>query len=181
MANIFIFPIIACLLLSSCKKGGLCEDDELNLQRIDYNGSQLRLDGYYFGEIDEESAPPLANIYYLYHNGIFYTSDADDLEQAESGNISVDVDNVFGQKIKGAWGVFQIDGSTIEIDRWQSRINGCETTIYEKGTILNDTTFVLSRREFRDDGEATTVRDINATFKFVPLPQKPDSSNQFIN
>ncbi|MCA1763810.1 MAG: hypothetical protein ABR574_11405 [Cryomorphaceae bacterium] len=181
MSNTFLFPIIAMLLMSSCEKSGLCEDDELSLEREDYNGSTLNLDGYYYGDVSQNSTPPLVTVYYLYHNGVFYTSDASDLNEAESGNIVVDVENELGKQIKSAWGVFQVEGSTIEIDRWQASTTGCETTIYEKGEILNDSTFVLTRREFRDDGKVTTVQDINATFKFVPLPEKPDSTNSFIN
>lgn len=181
MSNILFIPFIAVFLLSGCGKSGLCEDDELSLARVDYTGNQLRIDGYYYGNQTENSTPPLVDIYYLYRNGVFYTSDASELEQAENGTILVDVENTFSKKIKGAWGVFQINGNLIEIERWQTEISGCESTIYERGNVLNDTTFVLTRREFRDKGKAGKVEEINSTFKFRPLPEKPDSSNSFIN
>lgn len=181
MYNILFLPLIAVFLFSSCEKSGLCEDDELSLTRVNFTGNQLRIDGYYYGNQTENSTPPLVDIYYLYRNGVFYTSDAAELAKAEAGTIYVDIENEFGKKIKGAWGVFQINGTLIEIERWQSRMSGCETTIYERGNILNDTTFVLTRREARENGKAVVVKDINDIFKFQPLPEKPDSSNSFIN
>lgn len=181
MYNIIALPLMAVFLLSGCEKSGLCEDDELSLERIDYYGSQMRIDGYYFGDVNPNSTMPFANIYYFYENGVFFTSEAADLDQAESGAIVVDVENTFGKKIKAAWGVFQVNGSQIKIEHWRSRTNGCETTIYESGNILNDTTFVLIHREHRTNGKVQKVEDINSVFKFRPLPEKPDSSNSFIN
>ncbi len=181
MYNILFLFLMAVFLFSSCEKFGLCEDDELSLERVDYTGNQLRIDGYYFGDVNPNSTKPFANIYYFYENGVFFTSEAANLDQAESGTIVVDIENTFGKKIKGAWGVFQINGSLIEIERWQSRMSGCETSLYERGNILNDSTFVLTRREARENGKAVVVKDINSIFKFRPLPEKPDSSNSFIN
>lgn len=178
MTSKFYLPLFALLLLSRCEKSGLCEDDELTLKKVDYAGNQLSIDGYYFGDITENSTPAYAEIYYLYRNGVFFTSSASLLDDAEAGTIDVPLGP--GNKPKRSFGLFQINGNTIEIDRWQGSVTGCEETIYEKGNIVNDSTFVITRREFREDGEATNVRDVNFTFKFRPLPEKPDSSNSFI-
>lgn len=178
MINIFLLMALI-MSLTNCKEDEMC-DDKLKMQRIDYTGNQLRIDGYYFGDANPSSSMPFANIYYLYRNGIFFTSEAADLDKAQEGTISVDVENSFGKKIKGAWGVFQVSNSMIEIERWQSAINGCETTVYEQGEILNDSTFVITHREFRKNGKATKTVEPNSEFHFRPLPQKPDSTNSFI-
>ena len=167
-------------MLSSCDKNDGCEDDQLSLVQTSYNGNELRIDGYYFGDVTENSDPSLVSVYYFYADGVFFTSESSELSDAEAGTILVDVENDFGKRIKASWGLFRVDSNLIQIERWQSRTNGCETTIYERGTILSDTTFVLSRREFRDNGEAQRTDDLNAMFKFRPLTEKPDSTNSFI-
>lgn len=178
MTNFLIFPMLVILLFSSCDKNSLCEDDELTLEKVDYTGNQLKTNGYYFGDVTENSDPAYAEIYYLYRNGFFFTTGASLLQEAENGTIDVPLGP--GEKAKRSFGLFQIDSNTIVIERWQTRINGCETTIYERGNILNDTTFVITRREFRSDGEPQRTDDLNAVFKFRPLTEKPDSTNTFI-
>lgn len=165
---------------SNCEKNKLCEDDELKLQKEEYIGTDLKVNGYYYGDINENSNMPFANIYYLYKNGVFFTSEASDLDDARSGKINVDIENNFGKKIKAAWGVFQIKGKVLEIERWHSKTNGCESTIYEKCEILNDTTFVIIYREYRDKGKIDKAENPNSLFYFRHLIQKPDSTNSFI-
>ena len=180
MKVMYFLTLLLLLMLTNCEKIGLCKDDELQIRRMNYTGNQLNIDGYYFGDVNSSSPLPSANIYYLYRNALFLTSGAADLDKAELGSIAVDVSNEFGKTIKGAWGVFHVDGSTIEIERWQSSINGCETTVYERGDILNDSTFVIVLREFRKNGKVKRTEEPNSEFNFRPLPQKPDSTNSFI-
>lgn len=99
---------------------------------------------------------------------------------SESGNISVDIENTFGKSIKGVWGIFKIVGSQIEIERYKSSINGCETTIYERGEILNNTSFVLNLRELRRNGRVRSKEEITSRFFFRALTHKPDSTNSFL-
>jgi hypothetical protein len=172
--------IFILVLLSGCERASICKDDDLNLRRIDYSVSQLRTDGYFFGAANPTSSVPFANIYYLYRNGVFFTTEADDLDRAVVGTIEVDIANKFGQQIKSAWGIFQVNGNVIEIERWRSRANGCEGTIYEKGEIVNDSTFLITLREYRDKGKAAKSETPNSVFYFRPLIQKPDSTNNFI-
>ena len=179
MKNLMLL-LIFLSLLTNCKKNIHCNDDELTLERMNYTGNQLNIDGYYYGDADSNNSMPFANIYYLYRNGVFFTSEASDLDKAEAGTITVDFENFFGKTVKGAWGVFQINGNNIEIERWRSRTNGCEITIYERGDILNDSTFVINKREYRNNGKAEKVETPNSIFYFRSLTEKPDSTNNYI-
>jgi len=172
-----IFLIV--ILFSNCEKNDLCKDDELSIARTNHTDS-LKIDGYYFGDVNSNSSMPFANIYYLYTNGLFFTSEASDLDKAKAGTITVDVENNVGKQIKGLWGLFRVSNNTIEIERWRSRPNGCETIIYERGEILNDTTFVIRVREHRTNGEVKLTEIPNSTFSFRPLAEKPDSTNNFV-
>ena len=160
-----------------CKKNILCKDDNLSLQKTTYTGDQLKIDGYFYGEPNSKNN---VRIYYLYSNGVFFDDGIESLEDSQNGTIKVDVSNNLGKQTKGQWGTFSINGNSIEIERWQSNINGCETTIYEKGNIINDTSFVITRREFRERGKSIKTEDPNSTFYFKALPQKPDSTNVFV-
>ena len=179
MRHIFLV-IMVFSLITNCGKRRLCNDDELILQKIDYNGNQIKIGGYYYGDVNKHSSMPYANIYYLYKNGVFFTSEAADLAAAEEGTINVDNENLFGKKIKGVWGVFQIHDSRIEIERWRSRSNGCESTLFEQGDIINDTTFIIVKREYRENGKVSRTEIPNSTFYFRALQSKPDSTNTFI-
>ena len=41
-----ISAIVLAVVFSSCKK--LFEDEELSMERVDYTGTELRTDGYYY-------------------------------------------------------------------------------------------------------------------------------------
>ncbi len=179
MINILVLLMLFSIM-TNCEKDKLCNDDELSLQRNDYNGDQLRIDGYYFGDINRNSSMPFANIYFMYKNGVFFSQGAADLDAAEAGTIDIDVENSFGKQSKGLWGIFKINGDTIEIERWRSTINGCEAILYERADILNDTTFIVRTREYYNNGKIEKEEKPNSTFYFRPLEVKPDSTNNFI-
>ena len=53
---------------SSCdRKMDESLDDKLSLERIDYNGKELRIDGYYFQNYVSDD---YIHIFFLYQNGI---------------------------------------------------------------------------------------------------------------
>lgn len=50
MKKLFYILLFTVLISSvSCKKMNLCEDKELALNRTEYAGYDLRIDGFYFG------------------------------------------------------------------------------------------------------------------------------------
>ena len=174
----YLLTIISVFILSGCGKLGLCTEDELQFPRTAYTGNNLRIDGYFFDEPSPISQ--LVGIYYFYNNGVFFNGGVEVLEDAEASNFVVNVNNEFSKKVKASWGAYRINGSTIEISRWQSEMNGCESTVYSKGEILNDTTFIIRLKEFIEDGDVVHSEAPNEVFHFRPLPQKPDSVNSFI-
>ncbi len=168
---LFAASVLAC----SCNK--LCKGDPLTLLKVAYNGGQIRTDGYYFGNATSDD---LVDIYFLYENGVFFNSGADSLAEAQSATISIDSTNEFSKRVKGAWGVFQVNGTTVEIERWQSSINGCETTVFERGDVLTDSAFIITYREYRSNGQVGLEETPNSLFQFRAIPIKPDSTNPFI-
>lgn len=176
--RVYIWLIVLGILFgTSCEKTKTCKDDNLLVVRENYLSRKIKINGYYFGDLN---ASRNVKIYYLYSNGFFFDGGVEVLENAKDGNIFVDVPNVFPRTVKGAWGVFRVFDNFLEIERWQSSVNGCESTVYERGDILSDTLFIIRKREFRRNGKVVAIEEPNSLFYFRPLPQKPDSTNSFI-
>src|SRR5687768_8153636 len=63
-----VFPILIITIILSafaCKDAVLLKDDELSMQRKDYMGNELRVDGYYFLPYDSDKML----IYFFYRDG----------------------------------------------------------------------------------------------------------------
>ena len=72
-------------------------------------------------------------------------------------------------------GVFHINASSIEFETWTAARD--IITFSNSGTILNDSTFVISKRVNNDFGESESE---NITYHFQEFSPKPDSTNTFI-
>ena len=169
---LFMIQFIGC-----SENSGLCKDDELSNLKQNYTSSELRIDGYYYGEPYSDNE---VRILFFYRNGVFFDSNSEPLENAKNGTITIDIQNSFAKQVKALWGNFMILGSTIQVERWRAVSVGCFKTLYEKGEIKNDTTFVITQREYRNNGKVEKTETTNITFYFRQLPQKPDSTNNFI-
>lgn len=176
-AKILLTCLFFSFMFGCTEKFGLCKDDELSIPRENYSGSQLKVAGYYFGEPYSDNK---VRIYYLYRNGVFFNLNPEPIENAKNGTIRVNIQNSNAKEVKWTWGTFKISGNTIEIERWKANSNGCETTIYEKGEIKNDSTFEIKQREYRDNGKVEKLENPNSIFYFRPLSQKPDSTNKYV-
>jgi hypothetical protein len=177
--KMYILILIAVLgLNASCKKLGLCEDDNLSIVRKDYLGDELRIDGFFI-EYQQDSSEEYTNLKFFYQNGVELGFLDYNNKANNSGDLDIDkIDNSL--KSIGAWGVYNISGKKIEIERYRITINGCRKTTYQEGEIQNDTTFIINRIEYRDGGKIESVETPNSTFYFRPLDTKPDSTNSFI-
>jgi hypothetical protein len=172
-----LFLIYAILFIQSCKKL-TCKDDNLTIVRTDNNSDKLRLNGYYYGDISGINAE-YPNIYLLYQNGIFANANSFGLSDAETGNVLLN-SPLLMCKHKGDWGVYKIDGDNIEIEDWVSRSCGGVGIFYEKGIILNDTTFKITYWRRSVGGDIEKEEDVDAVFRFQHYSPKPDSIISFI-
>lgn len=161
------------LIMSSCN----CDDDELSLTRMEYIGTELRTDGYFYSEID--TAEPWVDIYFFYKNGVILYGESPSISQIPNFEIdyaSGDYHNRV-KDIKYYWGVFKILGNEIEFERWYPGDPPLEVFV-RAGTIIDNETFHITR-SYRQDGTDEKVRD--ELFKFKAFSPKPDSTNTFID
>jgi hypothetical protein len=169
------------LVMPSCKKIDLFQDDELTLSRQDYTGNQLRIDGYYYFEYINSSID-YVSILFLYKNGIILSggasllSELPDLEESyRNGTFYNHIKN-----IKFGWGVHQIEGSKIKFEQWYPSEKPYKTYVSE-GAILNDTTFQITQSYRNQDGKRTEVDSKSEIYHFREFSPKPDSTNNFIH
>lgn len=174
-----IIPVLLTLLFLSCGKGlRTCKDMELSIPRHDYIGSLIKVEGYFYHDLNTSDN---AEVYFLYRNGIVNDWGSVSKEDAKNGTFTTNISGFTLKDTKYIWGVFQVSGNGIEIEHWRPIINGCVKTAYLKGEIQNDSTFVITLRQNRGSrGEVDWEEDSNDTFHFHYLLQKPDSTNDFV-
>jgi hypothetical protein len=162
-------------LVASC--GKLCKDKELSITRGVYTGT-LKTNGYYFFKSDSESA----KTFFLYRNGVVQGDyNSEPLDAVENGTVNFDASRSLNEQTKYVWGAFYANAQEIEIECWRPAHSGCFKTKLRKGTILNDSTFLITKIELlRKNGKVESDFDVNDTFYFHALTHKPDSTNDFV-
>jgi len=169
---------LVAMLLSCCAKENIFKDDELSLEKESYEGEQLRIDGYYYQEVDSV----IYNVYLFYTNGVILYSGSNFSDHDE---IFSYIDDEFfvneaHKNHKSMWGVFQIDGNLIKFERWYPSQPPLKAYVRE-GEVLNDTTFKITESYRMKDGEKTERKERDETFNFKEFSPKPDSTNKFVD
>ncbi len=171
--NAFIIAAVL-LFFSGCKKW--FKDEELTIVRQSYNGTELKLNGYYY----HEKEGVIGKTYFFYRNGVMLygigtdTLD-DDLEKYDEWFISETFLN-FIKTNKRRWGLFKIHDDSIVFERWVMAEGGFPVLRFS-GNIINDTTFRITKSEYPHHGEMYERNDV---FHFHAFSPKPDSTNVFI-
>ncbi|MBW7845753.1 MAG: hypothetical protein H3C45_08955, partial [Bacteroidia bacterium] len=83
------------------------------------------------------------------------------------------------KKYKSNWGVFKIEGNFIQFERWYPSDPPLKAYV-RAGTIINDTTFLITESYRMQDGKKTEVKTRNETYYFKQFSPKPDSTNTFV-
>jgi len=180
MNEIKIFlTVIILIICFSCRKN-IFKDDELSIKKNNYTGNQLKIDGYYYTRY---GSPEKLTIYLFFNNGILlHTGDSyeyNKLNEFEQIITSVDFINKL-KGIKYSWGAYKIEGNNIQFERWYPSTPPLKAYV-RAGTILNDTTFLITESYRMQDRKKTEVDSENETYHFKKYTPKPDSTNNFIN
>jgi len=172
MISLFTLIGVSMMFFSCCNS--LFPDEELTMQRKDYTGNELRIDGYYV----HYYADGMTNADFFYRNGIRLRVSGRRVDGIAdfSENRFLDVD--FINRVKGRksnWSVFEITGDDIVIHGWAYSSGGGIPVATRRGKILNDTTFVITSTHVH--GQTSEINEVYSFRKFSP---KPDSTNNFI-
>ncbi|MEL7362091.1 MAG: hypothetical protein AAFN13_08465 [Bacteroidota bacterium] len=161
MRLVRVVPVVS-LLAASLAACGLFDQtfDELSLPFEPYTGDELRMDGYYATAPDDVTDNFAALL--LYRNGALRYGGASTSRDSLESKLAVYGDRRYN------WGVFVVDGSEIQVERWAPSDFTHVTAYTRSGRILNDTTFVLRSSE----------REL--TYRFTAFGPKPDSTSTFL-
>ena len=153
-------------------------DDKLSLERVDYSGNELRIDGYYYKN-DPES--PQISILFLYSNGIILYGGAFGIDETikQEEKYMNGYHSTHAAKYKYYWGVFQINGSQIKYEKWVP-VQGPLIAVTYEGVILNDTTFVITETYEMQNGQKKAPKEVYWEYHFKQFNPKPDNKNRFI-
>ncbi|GAB5466632.1 MAG: hypothetical protein Kapaf2KO_20680 [Candidatus Kapaibacteriales bacterium] len=152
----------------------------MTLEKRDYNGSEPRVDGYYYKDY-----PNTRRFYFLWRNGVLYEtlltlSEVENIElEFRTGERDKSI-----QSRKRGWGLFNINNNSILTEKWGSSPRNFSTFHYTSlidGIILNDTTFVLRERFGSKNKNDISDNEFIDTFRFRQLTPKPDSTNNYTN
>ena len=162
--------VIILAMLFNLLNCGKDRDDKLNLIQQDFNGNQLRLDGYYFTQIESYNGFIYPR-YTLYQNGII---------RFLGGPNTLDNIIFSSANYKTNWGIFNIENDNIQFERWYPSSGGPLEAYVRVGKILNDTTFHITETYRLLNGEKTQYRLKDEIYHFKQFSPKPDSTNNFI-
>ena len=179
---LILSAIVLAVVFSSCKK--LFEDEELSMERVDYTGTELRTDGYYYYRYQyynsrEDSLYDWFIPWFLYRNGVWLYGGAWGYSRMEEVEKKFEDGSFYDlcKDDKLSWGVFQISDSVIEFEGWDSGEHLSKPTVKQYAKIVNDTTFCrCSKRAINDEN----LLKLGHWFHFKQFSPKPDSTNSFI-
>lgn len=177
MKTMYILLIAILTACSSCKEMDICKDESLTLNKVEFTGSQMRTNGFYYGNSSVDSKDiKYYELFIFYKDGIMMLIGDSEFEKMEEYVTTIANSNQ--KNTKFAWGLFNIADKEISIEHWVAAQCGYPTVL-RSGEILNDTTFVLNKM-IRRDSQGTTENNINQEFHFRQFDIKPDSTNNFI-
>jgi hypothetical protein len=166
----FSVAVLFISLLSCCKDK--YTDDDFVLNKTEYTGDQLKIDGYYYSQVEGEE---YYRLYIFYQNGITLLPGIDNDPYAYISNILLD--SSFGDA-KYVWGLFIIEDNIIKIEYYEPKMIEGMPAYLQTGDIINDTTFVITEVKRSKDG--SEYRTINETYHYQHYNPKPDSTNNFV-
>lgn len=174
----FVFVL---LLVSSCFCESLWEkifpDDKTTLEQGKYEGENLRIDGFYC--YDPEEDDDYTQIFVLYRNGVVMGSVGSYYSKVDETYNSLIEEKDQGHYVDAIdwWGLFEIEDSIIKLEYYLPSMYGHHTYLM-KGTILNDTTFHMTEGKHSDKSNNETIEYL---YRFHKTVAKPDSTNKFFN
>jgi len=174
----YLIIIFVFMVLVSCEKWPW-QPDKLHLEKSDYNGNELRIDGYYYLRYGRDLN--YVSIFFLYQNGIILYGGSflsDKLPDKEKEYLSVN----WYEGIKDythRWGLYNIEGNRIKYERWVP-MEGTDRAYTFEGEILNDTTFVITESYRIKRGKEKEWEIENEVYHFKQFSPKPDSTNNFV-
>ena len=164
---------IICLIVFSILSGCYDDNPDFVMKRVDYEGHELRIGGYYYCQDKHVSGSNQTHVIFLFRNGLIlnpYPDSTHDLIEVEQILVR-QYEHL--KKYNNRWGLFVINGNRLEYEKYDAEGG---TVIRYVGSIENDTTFYLLQSVHHHFG----VLSEEKIFHFKKFSPKPDSIKSFI-
>lgn len=174
--------VFVLLFVSSCFNENLWEwlfpDDKPTIQQKQYEGDNLRIDGYYCYD-REDDVQITTDIIVFYRNGVVFGPVGTYYSKVDETYNSLIKENEQGHHVDiiDWWGLFEIEDSIIRLEYYLPSMYGHHTYLMQ-GTILNDTTFHMTKGKHSDKSNYETI---DYLYSFHKTDAKPDSTNNFFH
>ena len=155
-------------ILSGCNY-----EPKILMQRVPYEGNELRIDGYYYHRNNDSNAR--TNVCFLFRNGVMFNSGTywtNDLDEVEQNLTTFHEKGWFDKQLHG-WGVFNVNVDRFENEQWCAI---CGHVLRYVGRVENDTTIHL----LQCIDPLAGVSPMDEIYKFKKFSPKPDSIKFFI-
>ncbi len=165
-------PFVCLTLLTSCI-------GKFTLEKTPYTSNTLRLDGVYFTQGTDSM---LYLYYFFYEDGtilsVYGRYDQDDERILDKYRQRLNDSTAIYYMENGYFtgGLFQIIEDKILIEKRYPG-NGFQTCYIKEGTIINDTTFVLTSSYRILNGRKRFEDSMNETYYLMPFSPKPNRVN----
>jgi hypothetical protein len=176
LAHYFLLLFLSAFIVS-CDEW-MADDEQLSFTRTPYDGSELKIQGYYyldyFGGGDS-----LRIIDYFYSNGTYLSGSVIYKDNIQFNEIEYQ-NGTYYQKIKNdkmVWGLFKIAGNEIQIEKLAPTSGGSLKAYIYYGTIRNDSTFQIHTLKHSYGSE---LLGMDRVYHYKAFSPKPDSINSFI-
>lgn len=171
----FIMMAFVLFFFSSCFWDAFWEwlnpDDKTTLEQRDYESENLRIDGFFYEDVEKEE---YTQIFILYRNGVVLSPGGAKQSEMDEKMDKL-VENVYRRDMIDMWGLFEVEDSTISLEYYLPSMYGHHTYLM-RGTILNDTTFRMTVGRWSVDSKDESIDEL---YRFRQTDAKPDSTNKF--
>ena len=150
------------------------KDKEFSMKTNPYKGTELKINGYYYKNIDNE----YSRVFIFYESGVRYGGSVLHTSKEIENTLSAsDFTKKYSDK-REYWGPYEINYDKLKFE-FYTNIGNMWCTCFAHCVILNDTTFTIEKITFSKTGEERKD-GFKGEFHFKEFYPKPDSTNNFI-
>lgn len=177
----FLFVLVFCFSCGRIKEYTGWWIDDLEYKVEHYNGTKLRMDGYYYKSYDSSRTD--FDVMFFYNNGVIQSADILNINDYNSlDSLIIAHDWSKNKKWRDNWGAYRVKEELfVDIQRWY-KDDWADRLCLFTGIILNDSQLVVntSRYKKRFFSQKYYIENEYTIYNFRQLDFKPDSINKFI-
>lgn len=167
--TLFLSVSILFVTIDACQR---TSRKELSIDRSKNGTEVLKTNGFYFTNYVDTRGDTNTLFFVLFDNGVIYGPSA--LDGGHKGGVGAEVNDYLkepyyplSRRPPYFWGIYNVTDRIITLEKWYSTDGGPYPTRIDQGYILDKETIYFPNSRLD-------------TMRFMPLKEKPDSTNPFV-